>query len=90
MELPETADFTGLKLMIWHVCSGLQPGDLDPSMSRHHLTTMKAAYLKLRYLVDIGCVFVGHGLKKDFRMINLVVPPSQVGSPLTSPQPNHE
>ncbi len=28
--------------------SGLMPGDLEPSTSRHHLTTMKHAYLKLR------------------------------------------
>ncbi len=48
-------------------------------VSRHHLTTLKAAYLKLRYLLDCGCVFVGHGLKQDFRMINMVVPPQQVG-----------
>ncbi|KAK9820479.1 hypothetical protein WJX72_010776 [[Myrmecia] bisecta] len=58
--------------------SGIVPGDLDPGMSPHHLTTMRRAYLKLRFLVDAGCVFVGHGLKKDFRMINIVVPPSQV------------
>ncbi len=45
-----------------------------------HLVTAKAAYLKLRYLVDCGCVFLGHGLKKDFRMINIVVPPEQVCS----------
>ena len=58
------------------------PGDLDVTVSPHHLTTLKAAYLKLRYLVDAGCVFIGHGLKKDFRMLNIVVPPSQVSPAL--------
>lgn len=66
--------------MTWQV-----PGDLDPAQSRHHLTTHKAAYLKLRYLIDAGAIFVGHGLKKDFRMLNIVVPPSQV---LRNPKPS--
>jgi PAB-dependent poly(A)-specific ribonuclease subunit 2 len=58
--------------------SGLIPGDLDATQSRHHLTTLRRAYLKLRYLVDSGAVFVGHGLKKDFKMLNIVIPPEQV------------
>ncbi|KAL0035726.1 hypothetical protein WJX77_000104 [Trebouxia sp. C0004] len=58
--------------------SGLVPGDLDPKVSPHNLTTMKKAYLKLRYLVDSGCVFVGHDLRHDFKSINIIVPPQQV------------
>jgi PAB-dependent poly(A)-specific ribonuclease subunit 2 len=40
--------------------------------------TLKSAYIRLRALVDQGVVFVGHGLKKDFQMVNLVVPPAQI------------
>ena len=58
--------------------SGLLPGDLDPSVSRHHIETMKAAYVKLRQLIDAGVRFVGHGLKTDFEMINVVIPRRQV------------
>ncbi len=58
--------------------SGLQPGDLDPATSRHAVTKLKTCYLKLLWLVERGCVFVGHGLSKDFRILNLVVPQAQV------------
>ena len=58
--------------------SGILPGDLDPKTSKHTVVPLKAAYKKLRLLVDAGCIFIGHGLKKDFRIINIFVPPTQV------------
>ncbi|EJD46063.1 hypothetical protein AURDEDRAFT_87257 [Auricularia subglabra TFB-10046 SS5] len=58
--------------------SGIHQGDLDPSTSRYTLVPRKVAYKKLRLLVDLGCMFVGHGLMNDFRTINIHVPPEQV------------
>ena len=52
-------------------------GDLDPESSRHTLVPLKVAYKKLRLLVDLGCVFIGHGLNKDFRIISAFVIPVQ-------------
>ena len=46
-------------------------GDLDPQVSKHTLVPLKVAYKKLRLLVDCGCIFIGHGLSKDFRTISL-------------------
>lgn len=45
-------------------------GDLDPHLSPHTLTPLKIVYKKLRTLVDRGCIFIGHGLSKDFRIIS--------------------
>ncbi len=58
--------------------SGIEPGDLDRSKSRHALVSLKVAYKKLWLLLNLGCVFVGHGLPKDFRTINIHVPKAQV------------
>ncbi|CAH7690962.1 PAB-dependent poly(A)-specific ribonuclease subunit 2 [Phakopsora pachyrhizi] len=53
-------------------------GDLDETVSPHTLVPLKVAYKKLRVLVDLGCIFIGHGLSKDFRIINIHVPPAQI------------
>lgn len=58
--------------------SGIRPGDLDRATSRHALVSLKIAYKKLWLLLNLGVVFVGHGLLKDFRTINIHVPKSQV------------
>ncbi|KAI8898850.1 ubiquitin carboxyl-terminal hydrolase-domain-containing protein [Globomyces pollinis-pini] len=58
--------------------SGIQDGDLDTSRSTHPLVSLKVAYKRLRLLVDMGCIFVGHDLRKDCRTINIHIPPSQI------------
>lgn len=57
--------------------SGIKPGDLDVRMSRHNLVPLKVAYKKLWLLLNLGCVFVGHGLASDFRKANIHVPKAQ-------------
>ncbi|KAL5343654.1 ubiquitin carboxyl-terminal hydrolase-domain-containing protein [Aspergillus crustosus] len=57
--------------------SGIKPGDLDPRTSPHNIVPLKVAYKKLWLLLNLGCVFVGHGLASDFRKINIQVPKKQ-------------
>lgn len=58
--------------------SGLKPGDLDVNRSTHSLVTLKVAYKKIWLLLNLGVVFVGHGLPSDFRTMNIHVPKTQV------------
>jgi len=62
--------------------SGIRPGDLSPSTSPHaatgRLVSLKTAYKKIWLLLNLGCIFVGHGLPKDLRTINIHVPRAQV------------
>lgn len=58
--------------------SGLKPGDLTLGASQYTLVSLKAVYKKLWVLLNLGVQFIGHGLKSDFRIINMHVPESQV------------
>lgn len=58
--------------------SGIVEGDLSPQSSRHNLVSLKVAYKKLWILLNLGCRFLGHGLKQDFRVANIHVPRAQV------------
>ena len=58
--------------------SGIEEGDLDPRRSKHALVSLKIAFKKLWLLLNLGCIFVGHGLSKDFLEINMYVPREQV------------
>jgi len=58
--------------------SGITAEDLNPLTSRHSVLSQRSAYLKLRYFIDRKCIFVGHGLQKDFETANIFIPPQQV------------
>lgn len=58
--------------------SGIVHGDLDPRLSKHNLVSLKVAYKKLWILLNVGCKFLGHGLKQDFRVTNIHIPKAQV------------
>lgn len=58
--------------------SGIEEGDLDPRRSKHALVSLKVAYKKLWLLLNLGCIFVGHGLGKDFLEANMHVPREQI------------
>ena len=58
--------------------SGIVAEDLQPSNSRNAVVSNRTAYLKLRYFLDKGCIFVGHGLNTDFDTANLFVPKEQI------------
>jgi len=53
--------------------SGITAPDLQPNRTRHYLTLSKYVYAKLHALQRTGCVFVGHGLRSDFRQLNFLL-----------------
>jgi PAB-dependent poly(A)-specific ribonuclease subunit 2 len=58
--------------------SGIKEGDLDPRRSTRAPVSLKVTYKKLWLLLNLGCIFVGHGLYSDFRQINIHAPEAQV------------
>ncbi|UKZ87036.1 poly(A)-specific ribonuclease [Trichoderma asperellum] len=58
--------------------SGITEDDLNPHTTKHSLLPLKVAYKKLWILLNLGCKFLGHGLKQDFRVINIHVPKAQI------------
>lgn len=58
--------------------SGIVAGDLTPGVSNKSLVNLQVAYRRIWLLLNLGCIFVGHWLTGDFRMINIYVPPEQV------------
>lgn len=58
--------------------SGIHPGDLCPETSSRPLVTREVIYRKIWLLMQLGCVFVGHGLYNDFKNININVPKTQI------------
>ncbi|KAI0009250.1 PAB-dependent poly(A)-specific ribonuclease subunit PAN2 [Xylariaceae sp. FL0662B] len=61
--------------------SGITAEDLDTRIAQqrgHNLVPLKIAYKKIWILLNLGCRFLGHGLKQDFRVINIHVPKAQV------------
>ncbi len=56
--------------------SGLKEGDLKEG--RPGVRSLKDVYRTVRAMRDAGAIFVGHGLAKDFGVLNLAVPASQI------------
>ncbi|CCE65900.1 hypothetical protein TPHA_0N01190 [Tetrapisispora phaffii CBS 4417] len=58
--------------------SGIEPGDLDIKYSSKQLVNRNVTYRKIWLLMQMGCVFVGHGLNNDFKQININIPNNQI------------
>ncbi|KAG9242393.1 PAB-dependent poly(A)-specific ribonuclease subunit PAN2 [Calycina marina] len=57
--------------------SGIVASDLDVRTSTHNLVSLKVAYKKLWILLNLGCKFLGHSMKTDFRVVNIHIPKAQ-------------